>query len=143
MPLQAPEVATANIAAKIARLKTELEACNSQRPEFKRSSPLHGKISQLAAELGECYRSLGDFEKEYQLYESQQNYYSDNGDARGAIPWEISKSFCCEHYGRQEEALHHIEKGFQMYQAIDQDLVSLERFIESGQVQRLIPMHDG
>jgi hypothetical protein len=89
-----------------------------------RSSPLRKEISQLATELVECYRPSEDFDKEFQLYESQQKYYSDNDDARGVIPWEVLKGLCCEHYGQREEALHHLEKSFKVWQEIEEHYVS-------------------
>jgi tetratricopeptide (TPR) repeat protein len=115
MPPQPLE--NANMAEKIARLRSELEVCNSQQPEFKRSAPGHQKISQLVSELVEIYRTSRDIDKELELYESQQKYYSDYKDDRGVIPWEIYKGACCQEYGKREEAIQHLEKGFQLWEA--------------------------
>jgi hypothetical protein len=52
------------------------------------------------------------------LYEAQQTYYSDHNDDRGVVPWEIYKGACCEEYGKREEAIQHLEKGFQLWEAV-------------------------
>jgi hypothetical protein len=122
MALEASNSTTVGMAAlgKVDELELKLASYNekilAEKKTIPRYSENYKELIGVAVKLQEEYRKQKDFDKEMQLYKDQQALFSQYGDDREFVPWEMYKGSCCGYYAKKEEAMRYLENGFRLSQ---------------------------
>ena len=101
----------------------------ANKEEAPRYSEHYRELVEAIISLREMYRKQNDFDREMQMYDIQQRLFTEYGDERELVPWEMYKGGCCYHYGKKGDAIRYLEGAFRMSEDALKKYVSVPLFI--------------